>query len=49
MLRPSVIKVEPLEDYFLILHFDNGETKKFNVKPYIQVSWYGMLKDKSYF
>lgn len=49
MLRPTVIEVKPLEDYSLILRFDNGEERKFNVKPYIQGSWYGMLEDKSYF
>ncbi len=49
MLRPTVIKVEPIENYFLVLQFDNGEIRKFDVKPYIKGSWYGMLKDKSYF
>lgn len=49
MLRPTVIKVKPSEDYSLILQFDNGECKKFDVRPYIQGSWYGMLRDKAYF
>ena len=49
MLRPVVTKVEPIENYSLILSFDNGERKQFDVKPYIQGSWYGMLKDESYF
>lgn len=49
MLRPTVVKVEPDENYSLILQFDNGERKKFDVRPYIKGSWYGMLSDKTYF
>ena len=29
--------------------FYNGETKIFDVKPYIQGEWYGQLADKAYF
>jgi len=29
--------------------FDNGEEKKFDVKPYIKGEWYGQLKDATYF
>lgn len=36
MLRPTVIRAIPKEDYTLSLIFDNGETKLFNVKPYIK-------------
>ncbi len=49
MLRPTAIKVVPLEDYHLQIHFDNGETKSFDVRPYINGSWYGKLSDLSYF
>lgn len=49
MLRPVVIRVVPLEDYWLRIHFDNGETKLFDVKPYIKGEWYGELSDKDYF
>lgn len=49
MLRPTVTYVEPREDYFLYLEFDNGEKKLFDVKPYIKGSFYGQLADKSYF
>lgn len=49
MLRPTVKIVEPKDNYQLILTFDNSEKKLFDVKPYITGSWYGMLKDISYF
>lgn len=29
--------------------FDNGETKVFDVKPYIKGTWYGQLEDEFYF
>ena len=35
--------------YQLIVTFDNGEKRRFDVKPYIKGSWYGNLKDPGYF
>lgn len=49
MLRPTVINVIPENDYKLNLRFDNGETRLFDVKPYIKGSWFGELKNPSYF
>ena len=49
MIRPTVIKVNPMEDYNLELTFDNGETRIFDVKPYIKGSWFGQLKDIAVF
>ena len=49
MLRPTAINVEPKNGYFIRVTFDNGEVKIFDVNPYIKGSWYGMLKDKTYF
>ena len=49
MLRPTVVKVIPQDDYKVFLEFDNGEKKFFNVKPYIKGSWFGKLNDKAYF
>ena len=31
------------------IEFDNGEKKLFDVKPYIKGSWFGKLKNESYF
>ena len=36
MLRPTVVKVIPQNDFNLVLKFDNGEEKIFDVKPYIK-------------
>ena len=49
MLRPTAVKVKPDNDYCIIAWFNNGEVKKFDVKPYIKGSWYGELKDLIYF
>ena len=49
MLRPTVVKVIPQNDFNLVLKFDNGEEKIFDVKPYIKGTWFGKLNDKSYF
>lgn len=49
MLRPRPIKVEPLENYLLLVSFSNGEDRIFDVKPMISGSWFGELQDKNIF
>ncbi len=49
MLRPTATAVSVLPDYNLRIEFDNGETRIFDVKPYIRGNWYGELKDERYF
>ena len=49
MLRPTAIKVSPLADYHLLLEFDSGEKKRFDVTPYITGEWYSELSDTAYF
>ena len=49
MLQPKLTKVEPMQPYFLRLHYTSGEVKVFDVLPYIVGSWYGELADKEYF
>ena len=49
MLRPTATRVIPLDQYLLKITFDNGEDRIFDVKPYIQGSWYGELSDPAYF
>ena len=49
MLRPTAVSVTPQNDYIIIVKFDNGEEKKFDVKPYIKGEWYGQLRDAAYF
>lgn len=49
MLRPTAKKVDTLPDFRILLEFDNGEVKIFDVKPYIRGKWYGELGDDVYF
>ena len=49
MLRPTAINVKSIADYKLIIDFDNGDRRIFDVKPYITGNWYGQLSDKTYF
>ena len=45
----SVSKVEALCDYQLELTFENGETRIFDVKPYLDTGVFRMLQDKNLF
>lgn len=49
MLQPNLVKVEPVESYKLLLYYETGEVKLFDVAPYISGSWYGELNQESYF
>ena len=46
---PRLTEVKPLDNYQLLLSFDNGEHRLFDVSPYITGSWYGQLKDPDIF
>ena len=49
MLQPKIIDVVPTKDYKLILMYDSGEKKIFDVMPYINGSWYNELLSMDYF
>lgn len=49
MLRPTAIQVEAVRPYELVVLFDNGEKKRFDVAPYIKGEWYGRLHSLEYF
>lgn len=49
MLRPTAKAVIPMNDFMLRVSFDNGETKMFDVKPYIRGNWYGELSNAAHF
>ena len=49
MLQPNLVRVLPLEHMRLMLYYQTGEVKRFDVTPYAEGSWYGELKDSSYF
>lgn len=47
MFKP--VNVTPLDNYVLLIEFENSEKRLFDVKPYITGSWFGKLKDISFF
>ena len=48
-MNPIVTSVKPEQDYFLKLHFSNGEVRRFDVKPYLDKGIFQELKDMSKF
>lgn len=49
MLQPKLVKVEPMGHLKLRLTYETGEVKLFDVSPYANGSWFGELKNDSYF
>ena len=49
MLQPKLLKVEPASHLKLLLSYETGEVKLFDVTPYANGSWYGELQNPSYF
>ncbi len=48
-MRPRAIDVKPLENYKLLIKFENGEEKIFDVKPYFGHKAFDELKEKNLF
>ena len=48
-MNPRVKHVKPEHDFTLLITFDNGEVKKFDVKPYLGIGLFKELKDLSLF
>jgi len=48
-MNPRVKDVSPLSDYKLIITFDNGEVKIFDMKPYLSKGIFKELNDKRLF
>jgi hypothetical protein len=48
-MYPKLMNVEALDDYKLKLKYETGETKIFNVLPYISGKWYEELFHNNYF
>lgn len=48
-MRPKAIDVKPLENYNLLIKFENGEEKIFDVKPYLEYEAFKKLKNKELF
>lgn len=49
MMNPRVVKIKPQNDHTLKVYFSNGETKVFDVKPYLTVGIFKELKEMEYF
>ena len=49
MLQPRLTGVEPGEGLKLRLDYETGETKLFDVAPYVSGPWFGELKEEDYF
>ena len=45
----EIIEVKPLEDYKLLLTFDNKEKRIKDMKPYLEKGIFQKLKDKNFF
>lgn len=48
-MNPRPIKVEPLENYELLITFKNGEVKIFNAKPILNFPLCKELNNKGFF
>lgn len=49
IMRPRAVIVEPGENFTLKVGFNNGETRIFDVKPYLHGEWFSQLKDAGVF
>ena len=49
MNYPAVLNVVPNDDYSVVVTFETGEIKKFNVKPYLSGEWFGQLSNTDVF
>jgi len=48
-MNPRVKNVRPEHNFTLIITFNNGEEKTFDVKPYLEIGTFKELKDISMF
>ena len=48
-MNPRVKSVRALEDYELEVSFDNGESRRFDVKPYLDRGIFSRLRDRDAF
>ncbi len=48
-MNPYVSQVHPLDDYRLLLVFENGEQRIFDVKPYLQRGVFARLQNLAAF
>ncbi len=44
-----IVNITPLDNYELLLEFDNGEKKIKDMKPYLEKGIFSKLKNKEFF
>ena len=49
MLQPKLVSVTAEEPLTLLLVYETGEVKLFDVSPYAHGAWYGELRNPDYF
>ena len=49
MFQPRLVNVEPMGHLKLRLTYETGEVRLFDVSPYVNGSWFGELKENTYF
>lgn len=49
MPQPRLTSVKPLDALRLLLVYEDGDTREFDVAPYVSGPWYGELSDATYF
>ena len=49
MKYKKIRSVRAVKDYNIMFTLEDGETRIFDVKPYIKGTWYGELKDEKNF
>jgi hypothetical protein len=45
----AIKNVQPQDDYLLLLTFENGEKRQFDMKPYLSLGIFSELKDVTLF
>lgn len=48
-MNPSVVKVEPKENYQIYIEFDNNECGTLNMEPYLDFGVFRKLRDRKIF
>ena len=48
-MSPDVISVKPLQDFKLLVQFETGESRKFDVEPLLDFPVYQRLRKVGYF
>lgn len=49
MFQSRLVNVEPMGHLKLRLTYETGEVRLFDVSPYVNGSWFGELKEDTYF